>query len=372
MNYRVGDTITPEQAMTEAIRVALSGRGFVSPNPLVGCVIVDCNHKFVASGAHRKFGQAHAEINALKNVSDPGLLTDGVMYVTLEPCSHHGKTPPCVEAIGKTSIKKVIYGTIDPNPEVAGKGIQALQALGKKVGHFTTFEKRCHELMETYLHSRSSQRPFIAVKIAASIDGKIALENGDSKWITGPDTRAHARTLRGFYDGTFIGAGTLMNDDPLLDLRETQFEGHKENRVVILDPKGKAVDFYASSRLAKVHAPDNVKILTSPAYLDKWQTTGLEVLNWDSDTQSWLNSLQQLKIMGFHSLFVEGGAFAISQFLQHSLMDRIYIYQAPKILGAGLSWSRSLKVGDIESARVLREWQYESVGSDLLITARFG
>lgn len=371
MTFSVGQKISPEQAMDLALTVAELGKGFVLPNPAVGCVIVDKNHCFLAAGAHRTFGLKHAEIDALDQVKDPVQLQGATLYVTLEPCSHHGKTPPCVDAIIRAGVGHVVYGIEDPFPQVAGRGLATLMENDVEVGHFQTFQPRCEALVRDFLHLQKSAFPFVILKVAASLDGQIATTEGESQWITGPETRAYGRLLRGQSCATMIGAGTFLNDDPLLDFRDTPFEGKKKNRIVLLDPRGKAVDFFAKSRLARSHSKDRILVITREQWRSKWAAHGVRVLPFSSKKEAWEENLVKIRQWGVYSLYVEGGSFAIGQFLKHRLFQRLYYFLGPKIIGDGLSWSKALKLSSLNQALNLVDTHTQKLGEDLLITAEF-
>ena len=367
----IGDKISPEQAMEEALRVAEKGRGFVSPNPLVGCVIVDKNHCFLSRGAHEKFGELHAERNAINNVADKEKLEGGTLYVTLEPCCHTGKTSPCTEAILETSLASVVYGMEDPNPQVAGQGVKTLLDAHLKVGLFTTFQEKCEDLVDEFLHLQQSDLPYICLKVATSMDGQIALKNGASQWITGPESRAYGRTLRAHSSATMVGAGTLINDDPLLDFRDTNFEGKKKNKIIILDPKGKAVDFFSQSRLKNHHAAEDIFVIAPEEAAPGWQGQGVQWLPWLGDEAGWHESMLELRRRGVYNIFVEGGSYAMGQFLKYKMFNQVFLFMAPKIIGRGLSWSKGLKTMDMASVFQAAQWTHQSLGDDLLITAKF-
>jgi len=342
--------------MRLAIEIADRGRGFVLPNPTVGCVIVDNQKRLLSVGAHLKFGENHAEVNAIQ---------------TLEPCSHHGKTPPCVDAIIESGISRVIYGMEDPNPKVAGRGVGTLMENDVEVGHFQSLQKECEHLIQDYLHLQKSPLPYVALKVAASLDGQIATYDGESKWITGPNTRSRGRELRGYSCATLIGAGTFLNDDPLLDFRETSFEHKKKNKIVILDPRGKGAAFFRKSRLAKTHERDRIFVLTREQNFIHWQHNGVQLLPFSSKKEVWAKNLVSLRQKGIQSLFVEGGSFAIGQFLKHRLFNRMYYFIAPKILGEGLSWSKGFQAMNLNSALNLGPMSTEKIGDDILITSEF-
>ncbi len=364
--YSVGQEITPDQAMRLAIEVAKTGQGFVSPNPLVGCVIVDKNHKFLSSGAHLRFGGPHAEINALRNIKDNTDLIGASVYVTLEPCSHVGNTGSCASALAQLPIKKVYYGLKDPNPLVAGRGIAILSKHAKEVSPFGKYQQECQQVCEQFLYHIEHGRPFISLKVGMSLDGKIALKSGESQWITGEEARKYSRALRAHYDATMIGSGTLQYDDPTLDFRDTSFENEKENKIIILDPKGNGADFFKSSKLKAKHDPKNIFVLTRAEYVEKWSKNLVHVLEWDASKVTWEQTLKNLYARGIFSIFVEGGAYVFGQVLQYDLAQKIYLFQSPKILGEGISWSHYYNLTSLSKAHTLKNWQSLPIGEDYL------
>lgn len=367
--YSVGQKITPDQAMSFALATGKQGLGFVSPNPAVGCVIVDKDHGFLGAGAHLKWGEAHAEINALRSVSDRAKLAGATVYVTLEPCAHEGKTGSCAKALAQLPIVRVVYGLLDPNPLVSGKGLEILAQAGIKTQSFLEYEKACTQLCEQFLFNMEHKTPFIALKIAASLDGKMALNNGESQWITSEGARVYGRALRAHYDATLIGAGTFVADNPTLDFRGTEFAGKKQNRIVIFDPKGKASTGFANSNLRKNHAPQNVFVVTTEENRKRWAEYSVSTFVWTDSKQGWQSVLGEMNKSGISSLYVEGGAKVYGQLLNHSLVQKLYLFQAPKLLGDGLSWSRFYEVESLASAATLKDWTIKDIGEDLLFTA---
>ena len=201
--------------MKIALQLAEKGSGFTAPNPMVGAVIVK-DEKIIGEGWHQKYGEAHAERNALAQcVEDP---TGAVMYVTLEPCCHQGKQPPCVDAIIEAGIKRVVIGSEDPNPLVRGKGIKILKEHGIAVTEHVLSEE-CRQLNEVFLHFIQTKRPFVVMKYAMTMDGKIATKTGASKWITEEAARQHVAWQRHRYTAIMVGVGTVLADDPLLTCR---------------------------------------------------------------------------------------------------------------------------------------------------------
>ena len=369
--YILGQEISPDQAMRFAIETAKMGRGMVSPNPLVGCVIVDENHKFLSSGAHKIYGGAHAEIDAIKNLSGPEALKGASLYVTLEPCSHQGKTGSCAETLKKVPFKSIRYGLVDPNPEVSGRGIELLKINNQKVEPFGRYENELKELCEQFLYHIENRRPFISLKVGTSLDGKIALANGDSQWITEEEARLHARQTRAHYDATMIGAGTLKYDNPSLDFRETGFEGKKDNKIILLDPKGAGAELFKASKISQLHNPKNIFVLTRSEHLDKWTSHLVHAIQWDSSSSGWSQALKNLYNKGIYSIYVEGGSYAFGQMLSYGLAQKLYMYQSSKILGEGLSWTQHFSNNTLDLVPTLDKWSAVSIGRDRLNIAYF-
>jgi len=348
MTFTVGAAITREQAQALALAEAEKGAGFVSPNPLVGCVIVDEQHRFLASGYHARLGGDHAEVAALKKTSTEKL-KGATVYVTLEPCAHQGRTPPCVDRLLAEPIACVVIGLEDPNPLVAGKSVKKLRDKGIRVDIDAAFGEKCARLAEIFLWHITQKSPFVALKVATSLDGKIALKSGESQWITSEESRLMARELRAHYDATLIGARTLLQDNPRLDFRGTRFEGAKQNRVVIWDPSKKTAGFLPGSNLAKTLPSENITVL-SDAELD----TGV---------------LQRLYDQGIYSLYVEGGGHTLSRFIESRLFQKIHQFVAPCLMGEGRGWSESLSIPRMAERIPLEFSDVRRVASDILITA---
>ena len=369
--YNVGQAINSDQAMRLAIETAKLGRGFVSPNPLVGCVIVDRDHNFLSMGAHLKYGDPHAEINAIQSIKDSKKLEGASVYVTLEPCAHQGKTGSCAEALAKLPIRKVYYGVQDPNPLVAGKGIEILRAHNKLVGHFDKYEGQCKEVCEQFSYHIVNKRPYISMKLGTSLDGKIALKSGESRWITGEQARTHSRQLRAHYDATLIGAGTLQYDNPTLDFRGTSFENKKDNKIIILDPKGKSAESFKESKLYKTHGAKNMFVLTRSEHIAAWSKNLVHIVEWEASQAGWQRALKNLYQKNIFSIYAEGGSFAFGQILTHELAQKLYMFQSPKILGNGLSWSQHFENKKLADAPILKNWQSLTLAEDRLNVAYF-
>ncbi len=313
--YSKGDLLTPRQAQQLAVREAQRGAGFVSPNPLVGCVVVDTQHRLLTSGFHGYYGGPHAERVAFASLSDEEL-SGSTVYVTLEPCAHHGKTPPCAELFIGKKIYKVVVGQKDPNPLVAGRGIAILKKENILVETNEEFSVECARLAEQFFWHIQNQTPFVTLKVALSADGKIAGIPGSNPMITSEEARFYARELRATYDATLIGAETFLRDNPLLDFRGTRWEGQKKPKVVILDPRGRARAFFAQSRMSKVVSSQDVFFIT------------------EVNTAS----LKELYQKGIYSLYVEGGAKTHELFIQQKLFQKILCFVSPKSVGGGVPW----------------------------------
>ncbi len=338
-----GQLLTQAEAQELAVQVAGGGRGFVSPNPLVGCVIVDQEHRFLASGFHAVYGGPHAEVDAFSKLK-PEQLKQSTVYVTLEPCSHHGKTPPCVDLFLDKGIRKVIVGQQDPNPLVAGQGLEKLRKNHISVEMNEEFSQKSARCAEIFLWHIQNKMPFVSLKVAITLDGKMAGDPGESLWITTEAARLRARELRAGYDATLIGAETFLKDNPWLDFRQTRWERKKEPKVVILDPRGRAADSFSRSRMSKVVKAENVFFIKTI----------------DSKTLSFLYQ------KGLYSLYVEGGAKTHELFLKQKLFQKIYCFQSQKKLGRGLPWRDEETLDEIASSLSVELGKPQAVGEDLL------
>lgn len=301
--------------MLRAVDLALNGKGKVSPNPLVGSVIVK-NGSIIGEGFHGFYGDSHAEINALNSCTESP--KGGTLYCNLEPCStsYPGKiNPPCCEAIIKAEIKRVVIGQIDPNPMVSGAGINILKAAG--IGVITGIElEECLKLNTGFNCVMLNNRPFVHLKWAQTLDGRIASKNGESKWITNLDCRIDSHLHRSNSDSILVGTKTLINDNPTLT---TRYGFAPSPRPIILSKE--------------ITGTSNLEVCkNNPLYL-----------NYSHNTNPPISKiLEDIKKEGLNSVFVEGGASLITSFLNSNLWDRITVYTAPRILGEGLN-----SVGDL-------------------------
>lgn len=370
--------LSPEEAMKLAIQEGYKGIGFVSPNPLVGCVVLDSKNQFLAKGYHARVGEAHAEVNALKGLSDEQL-RDATVYVTLEPCAHEGRTPSCAKMLAKKPLKKVIYGLIDPNPQVSGQGAEILRQAGIEVEEFLGFQEELEMLCEHFLWNVREKKPWVSLKIASSLDGIYAHASGESRWITEEVSREVGHVLRASHDAVLVGSTTLLTDDPQLNVR---IEGlkHKNLKVFVLDPRAIALKKAQHLKVSSVHKKENLFFITSNNFKDiglerQFNVLKIEELSEKVDEVS-LNLdqlLTSLWAMGVRSLYVEGGGVTLSSFIQQKKAQRMYLFQAPIILGgkSGKSWSSQVSIGGMGDRISLKSLQTIKLHSDLLMTGKF-
>ncbi|MBX3020759.1 MAG: bifunctional diaminohydroxyphosphoribosylaminopyrimidine deaminase/5-amino-6-(5-phosphoribosylamino)uracil reductase RibD [Bdellovibrionales bacterium] len=360
--------LTPKAAMLAAIEEGKKGSGFVSPNPLVGCVILDRDYNFLAKGYHARLGELHAETHALKSVTDTSRLKGAHMYVTLEPCAHEGRQPSCAKTLATLPLKSVTYGLPDPNPKVSGRGVEILRAAGLEVVRFAELQNELEELAEIFLMNMREGRPFVSVKVASSLDGQVALADGSSQWITSEASRGHVQSLRGFHDAVLTGAGTFHGDNPRLNSRDSRF-ADKRLPVILLDPDGSCVAALPGSALLQVRPAADVFLVTKPGVKVLSGVTHIELSMRDGEFD--LRALVSLlPAYGVHSVFVEAGATTVSAFLRQRLCDRLYVFMAPKILGKGLGWTSALQIPSLEQAVRLENLRVEPLGEDFLFTGR--
>jgi diaminohydroxyphosphoribosylaminopyrimidine deaminase / 5-amino-6-(5-phosphoribosylamino)uracil reductase len=306
-----------EKYMKQALALARKGFGKVSPNPCVGAVLVK-NGRIVGKGFHKCFGGDHAEVAAIKNAGSKAQRAS--LYVTLEPCCHFGKTPPCVAAIKDAGIKEVFVAVKDPNPKVNGKGIRKLRSAGIKVT-LGLLEDEAKELLQPYLKALVTPLPYVVLKTACTLDFKIANKNKKSKWITSKKSRDFARRLRSECDAIITGVGTVLKDDPRMTAKSRPLR-------VILDSNGR------TSLNAKVLKDKNVLlVVTDKAKVSKYK--GYEVLNMGNKITI-KRLLKKLYSKGIRSVFVEAGNKVNTSFIKASVVDKFYLFVASKLFGEGL------------------------------------
>lgn len=353
--------------MRRALELAQTALGHTSPNPMVGCVVVK-GGRVIAEGCHERYGEYHAERNALTRCKED---TEGAdLYVTLEPCCHHGKTPPCTEIIIEKKIGRVFVGAMDPNPKVAGNGVKILREHGIEV---TTgiLEEECLKINEVFFHYIQTGMPYVAMKYAMTLDGKIAAVTGDSKWVTGEKAREHVQILRKKYSGILAGVGTVLADDPMLNCR---LEDGVDPVRIICDTKlripmdSQIVTTSGEIRTIVAYAGD-----ADMEKKKKLESTGVELLKCGNEGEVNLTLLfQKLAEQKIDSVLVEGGGEIHGSLLHTGLVNRVYAYIAPKLVGgadakspvegSGVQWMRE--------ARRLTDIEILSFGEDICITGK--
>ncbi len=323
-----------EQFMKRAIELAKQGSGWTAPNPLVGAVVVK-NGRVIGEGYHRKYGELHAERNALAACSeDPAGAT---LYVTLEPCCHYGKTPPCTEIIIEKKIAKVVIGSRDPNPKVAGKGARILREHGIEVVE-DYMREACDALNPVFFHYITTKTPYVVLKFAMTLDGKIATRTGASKWITGEAARNHVHQLRGRYAGILAGIGTVLADDPMLNCR---IDGAHQPLRIILDSH---LRIPMGSRLVRSAKEYPLLIVCNESTRDREEGTSRIQKLEEAGAKVWtlpeknghpdLNVLmQRLGEEKIDSVLIEGGGTVNEAALKAHIVHHVYAYIAPKIFG---------------------------------------
>lgn len=321
---------TPEQFMAKAIQLAQRGLYTTDPNPRVGCVIVK-NEKIIGEGWHMRAGEGHAEVNALQ---DAGHAAEGAdCYVTLEPCSHFGRTPPCVDALIKAKVRRVFVAMTDPNPVVSGSGIARLRQAGIEV-QTDILAAQSEKLNPGFCQRMRIGKPYIRSKLAMSLDGRTAMASGESKWITGPEARADVQKLRARSSAIMTGIGTILADDPLLNVRPEQSQtGWYPEGQKVRQPLRVIVD-------SKMRMPADARILQQQRVLlataqDKQAPQGAETLVLPEDggiidLSALMSVLAQREI---NELMVEAGGVLNGALLKARLIDELVIYMAPKIMG---------------------------------------
>lgn len=351
---------------TDYMRRALSlaKRGRTSPNPMVGAIVVK-DGVIVGEGYHPKAGEPHAEVFALRKAGDSA--KRAALYVTLEPCCHYGRTPPCTQAILDAGISDVYYAMADPDPRVARKGLDRLVKAGVSV-HGPVLEDEARKLNEAYIKHRTTGLPFVILKSAMSLDGKIATKTGDSKWITGEKARAYAHKIRSRVDAIIVGSNTARTDNPLLTARvgkQTRYPA----RIVVT----RSGDIPANLRL--VDAPGEVIVAAWPGVdtvkLAKLERAGVRIIHLgEMGKQASISVLlRYLGEMGYLSVLIEGGGEIAASALEEGVVDKAMLYYAPKIIGGrdAVPSVGGLGVDKVESAIKLDNIRVKRLGDDILV-----
>jgi diaminohydroxyphosphoribosylaminopyrimidine deaminase/5-amino-6-(5-phosphoribosylamino)uracil reductase len=319
-----------EHYMRIALSLAKRGRGKVSPNPLVGAVLVK-KGRIVGKGFHQTAGGPHAEVNAMKAAGDKARGAD--LYINLEPCCHYGKTPPCTDTLLQHKIKRVFVGMVDPNPLVSGKGLERLIKAGIRV-KTGILEAEARKLNEVFIKYITRKMPFVILKVASTIDGKIATRTGDARWITGEKARSFVHQLRNEVEAVLVGIGTVKRDNPLLTTRLSQGKGRDPHRIVI----DTNLTLPLSSKLLHLNSPARTIIVAahnaSTRKMRKLKELGATILTIPT-RKGRLNLRELLKELGkmeITSIMVEGGREIFTSFLEQGLADKLYLFYAPKII----------------------------------------
>ena len=346
--------------MRRALTLARRGEGRVHPNPLVGAVLVR-RGRVLAEGAHERFGGPHAEVQALKKIKK--VPAGARLYLTLEPCDHFGKTPPCTRFLIAHGLRRVVVAMKDPNPRVAGRGIRALRRNGVSVT-VGVLEKEARELNRHYTHWMRARRPYVTVKVGQSLDGKIATSGGESRWITGEPARRRAHEVRRSADAILVGVNTVLKDDPLLTVR---LPGQKSQPVkVVLDadlktPPGAAI-FTPKS-------PGRVWIFTSRR-TGRIRRRGelIAVGEKKRGYLDWRAVLRELGKRGITHLVIEGGGEVIGSAFSAGIVDEAYFFTAPIVIGGkdAVSSVGGGGISKLKHATRFKRWSVEKVGEDLL------
>lgn len=360
--------------MQEALDLAKLGQGWTRSNPMVGAVIVK-NDQVIGRGYHRQYGGLHAEREALKDASEKGHDVKGTtMYVTLEPCCHFGKTPPCTQSIIKAGIEKVVVAATDPNRLVAGKGIQELRDHNIVV-ETGLLAKESQDLNRKFNYFMKHNRPYVTMKYAMTLDGRTAAYTGDSKWISDKTAREHVHYQRHSHQAIMIGIGTALADDPALTVRIDDFEGINPIRIVC----DTSLKLPLTSKLVKTAKETPTIIATinqNPQDHQAYQEAGCQLLivKAKNDKLDLLDLITQLGQQGIQSIYVEGGSQLNASLLEAGLIQEIHTYIGPKVIGGFDQYSPISGFGfpQMDQALTSNIQAITPLGKDLLIESRVG
>ena len=352
-----------EKMMKRAIVLARRGLGRTAPNPAVGCVIVK-DGAIVGEGWHKKAGTPHAEVHALRLAGEKAHGAD--VYVTLEPCAHFGKTPPCADALKAAKVARVFVGMVDPNPKVCGKGVLLLRSAGIEVVS-PFLEGRCRMLNEPFIKHVSTGLPFVVLKSAMTLDGKIATVSRDSKWITGDKSRLYVHKLRAMLDAIMVGVGTVVSDDPLLTSRTL---GGRDPLRVVLDS---SLRIPLQAQVLHNYSPARTIVATisdDEAKIARLTGLGAAVLRCrEKDARVDLHDLLlKLGGLGVQSLLLEGGGELAGDALRSGLIDKCMFFYAPKLVGGeGLGPFAGKGPEFMADSFALKNITIKKVGDDILV-----
>jgi len=352
--------------MKKALALARKGGGWTSPNPMVGAVIVK-DGKIIGKGYHRRYGENHAEIDAINNASHS--IEGATFYITLEPCTHYGKTPPCVEKIVELKPSRVVIGATDPNPVVSGKGIEILKSSGIET-RTGVLEEECIKLNERYFKFITTGIPFVTLKYAQTFDGRIASATGHSTWISSDASLTFAHKLRSYHDAVMVGIGTVLADDPDLTLRLAK--GKNPVRVVV-DPHLKIP---ADARILRNQGDSRTIVISGTRYnkdkLSHLRDMGIETMTIPEHGENRIHlksCLTRLGERGISSILVEGGSRIITSFMKERLVDKLIAITAPKIMGQGVEAVGNLDILRVDNSIRLDIVKISRKGVDIIIEA---
>ncbi len=359
--------------MEKALALAARGKGFTSPNPCVGAVVVK-DGQIIGEGFHQKAGQPHAEVNAIDDAAkrNPAKLAGATIYVTLEPCNHFGKTPPCTHKILNAGISRVVVGCTDPNPTVSGGGIRFLEEKGLEV-ESGVLKAQAQTLIEDFIWTiQNDHDPFVTLKCATTLDGQIATRTKDSQWITGPEARQAGHELRHTHDAILIGSGTLHADNPSLTARIPGRQTKDPLRIVLdtrltIDPKAKVINPSSSAGVIVAAGPD-----ADPLKAKLLEDQGVQVilLGMDEERLDLKDLMIKLNQMSVSSLLIEGGGCVAASALKSGIVNKVCWFVAPKFMGAndGIPVFMGAGPEHIRDAFALDRVSYKTVGADMMVT----
>lgn len=354
--------------MQLALDFAASAKGKTNPNPLVGAVLVK-DGVIVGSGLHRKAGEPHAEVHAFRMAGEHA--EGATLYVTLEPCSHYGKTPPCANLVKESKVSRVVVAMEDPNPQVAGRGIRLLREAGIEV-EVGVLEEQARKLNERFIHNMITDKPFVIAKYAMTLDGKLATYSGHSKWITGETSRYHVHQVRNEVDAILVGVGTVLADNPSLTTRLPDRTGKNPIRIILDSHLRTPID----ANVTRVAEAKTIIIASLDADEEKkaaLESKGVQIVTVTEDESglSLEEALNHLYTLGITDILVEGGANVNASFIRSGLVNKYLVYIAPKVLGGKNSFT-PVAGEDVESMMSAVELTFDSVeqyGEDICLTA---
>ncbi|MGK0288696.1 MAG: diaminohydroxyphosphoribosylaminopyrimidine deaminase [bacterium] len=355
--------------MKRAIQIARKAEFQTDPNPMVGSVLVDAQGNILSEGYHKKAGTPHAEVNTLAEFEE--VPADSTLFVTLEPCSHYGKTPPCCELVVQKKVKRIVIGCTDPNPVVAGNGIRFLEENGVEVIS-GVLEKECYEMNAVFNKHILTGLPFVSGKAGISLDGKIAMASGESQWITGNEAREFGHELRSQHQAIVVGANTLLKDNPRLNNRQDS-EQSQPIRVVF----SSLADIPEQSHFFQADDTERILFVGNQAddkKIQELEKAGIHVFVGEEKKPRvrWaLDKLYQEK--NICSLLVEGGGELLASFIQDNLVDQLYLFVSGKIIGEknAPSWCGDLGISSLSDVPHLSFQNFQKLGNDLLLIAQF-